>query len=69
MACFERDGALAPATPFPVESEVHYLRAQLSAAQEKIANLEATLKAAEYAAKVNWEGWQQEIARSSTPTP
>lgn len=30
---------------------------------ESIASLEARLKAAEYAARVNWDGWQQELAR------
>ena len=29
------------------------------------ANLETKLKAAEYAAKVNYDGWQQEMARSA----
>lgn len=31
----------------------------------RIKELETKLKAAEYAAKVNYDGWQQEIARNS----
>lgn len=32
---------------------------------ERIKVLETKLKAAEYAAKLNYDGWQQEIARKS----
>lgn len=49
-----------------LRAEVDTLKTALTAPSKEEIALRTELKAAEYAAKTNWEGWQQEIERTQS---